>query len=138
MGNGGAVTFTVTTPGDLDTRAAIADGKNVNELHWAVYKTKSGEDYAIDGSGKIDGPLAKGIVPMSNKTATLELDLLQDQYYTILFWAQVAGARHYTVGDLREVKVNGTTIAGNDESRAAFYQIHEFDTKEQKNYEESW
>ena len=144
MGDG-MVTFTVTAPGDLDTRATtIADGKNVDELHWAVYKTKPGEDYAIDDSGEIDGPLAKGIVPMSNKTATLELDLLQDQYYTILFWAQVAGAGHYNVGDLREVTVNYdvvqidgedvNTIKANDESRAAFFLRHDFNTSTQQNY----
>ena len=55
---GGAVTFTVTTPGGIDTRT-IADGENVNKVHWAVYKTNSNEEFAIAGN---DGPLAQGAV----------------------------------------------------------------------------
>ena len=139
---GGAVTFTVTTPGDLDTRATtIANGENVNEVHWAVYKTYE-EPNSLENGTK---PLAQGFVPMSNKTATLELDLLQDQDYTILFWAQVAGAGHYSVGDLREISVNydevdmdGETvnaIAANDESRAAFFLRYDFNTSSQQNYD---
>ena len=134
--SGGVVTFTVTAPGTLDTRA-IADGTNVNEVHYAVYKTNSGEDYAIDDSGDIDGPLAYGVVGMSKKSATLKLDLLQDQYYTILFWAQVSGNDHYVItnGDLRQVSVSSTTFGANDETRAAFFQRHDFHTYAQQNYE---
>ncbi len=136
VGNG-TVTFTVTAPGDLNTRT-IADGENVNQVHWAVYKTNSGEDYAIDDSGNIDGPLAYGTVEMFAKTATVELDLLQDQYYTILFWAQVAGKGHYVIndGDIRTVSVANTTIDANDESRAAFFRRFDFNTKSQQNYDD--
>lgn len=131
VGNG-AVTFTVTAPGDLDTRA-IADGTNVNEVHWAVYKNVEGVVNSLYTS--TEKPLAQGIVPMENKAATLELDLLQDQDYTILFWAQVAGKDYYTVGDLREVTINATTVAANDESRAAFFKRHDFNTSTQQNYD---
>ena len=60
------VTITVEAPGAINTKA-IADGTNVNEVHYAVYKTNTGEDSAIDDSGAIDGPLAQGVVEMSNK-----------------------------------------------------------------------
>lgn len=129
MGDG-MVTFTVTAPGDLDTRA-IADGEKVNEVHWAVYKTYEAPN-ALNGT---DGPLAQGIVPMQNKKATLELDLLQDQDYTVLFWAQVKDAGHYNVGDLRSVSVASTTIDANDETRDAFFQRHDFNTEKQQNYD---
>lgn len=141
---GGPVRFTVTAPGGLDTRA-YADGENVNEVHWAVYRTT--KDYVIDETDEIPGALAQGVVPMSNKTATVELDLLQDQYYTILFWAQVKDAGHYELGDLREVKIVSEsktdpetgevyqTIDANDESRAAFFQRHDFSTFSQQNYD---
>ena len=134
--SGGVVTFTVTAPGTLDTRA-IADGTNVNEVHYAVYKTNPGEDYAIDDSGVIDGPLAYGVVGMREKSATLKLDLLQDQYYTILFWAQVSGNDHYVItnGDLRQVSVSSNRFGANDETRAAFFQRHDFNTYAQQNYE---
>ena len=131
MGDG-MVTFTVTAPGDLDTRA-YADGENVNEVHYAVYKTNDGEPNALNDSNST--PLAQGVVEMSNKRATLELDLLQDQYYTILFWAQVEGAGHYNVGDLRNVSVVYNPLYGNDESRAAFFLRYDFDTKKQQNYD---
>ena len=131
MGDG-MVTFTVTAPGDLDTRA-YADGENVNEVHYAVYKTNDGEPNALKDSNST--PLAQGVVEMSNKRATLELDLLQDQYYTILFWAQVEGAGHYNVGDLRNVSVVYNPLYGNDESRAAFFLRYDFDTMKQQNYD---
>ncbi|MBO5815692.1 MAG: hypothetical protein J6R30_06215 [Bacteroidales bacterium] len=127
---GGPVTFTVTAPGDLDTRA-YADGENVNEVHWAVYKTYEAPN-ALDGT---DGPLAQGVVPMANKKASVELDLLQDQEYTILFWAQVKDAGHYNIGDLREVSVVYNPLYGNDESRAAFFVRHDFNTETQQNYD---
>ena len=127
---GGPVTFTVTAPGDLDTRA-YADGENVNEVHWAVYKTYEAPN-ALDGT---DGPLAQGVVPMANKKASVELDLLQDQEYTILFWAQVKDAGHYNIGDLREVSVVYNPLYGNDESRAAFFVRHDFSTETKQNYD---
>ena len=129
MGDG-MVTFTVTAPGDLDTRA-YADGENVNEVHWAVYKTYEAPN-ALEGT---DGPLAQGVVPMANKKATVELDLLQDQDYTILFWAQVKDAGHYNIGDLREVSVVYNPLCGNDESRAAFFVRHDFSTETKQNYD---
>lgn len=127
---GGPVRFTVTTPGGLDTRA-YADGENVNEVHWAVYKTYEAPN-ALDGT---DGPLAQGVVPMANKKASVELDLLQDQDYTILFWAQVKDAGHYNIGDLRQVSVVYNPLYGNDESRAAFFVRHDFNTETQQNYD---
>ena len=128
-----AVTITVEAPGALFTKAEIADGTNVNEVHYAVYKTNSGEDYAIDDSGAIDGPLAQGVVEMSNKRASIDFDLLQDQEYTVIFWAQVAGAGHYTLGDLRTITV-ASEVLGNDETRAAFYALYEFNTEEHKDH----
>lgn len=127
---GGPVRFTVTAPGGLDTRA-YADGENVNEVHWAVYKTYEAPN-ALDGT---DGPLAQGVVPMANKKASVELDLLQDQDYTILFWAQVKDAGHYNIGDLRQVSVVYNPLYGNDESRAAFFVRHDFNTETQQNYD---
>ena len=126
------VTITVEAPGAMNTKA-IADGTNVNEVHYAVYKTNSGEDYSIDDSGAITGPLAQGVVEMSNKRASIDFDLLQDQEYTVIFWAQVAGAGHYTLGDLRTITV-ASEVLGNDETRAAFYALYEFNTEEHKDH----
>ena len=131
---GNTVTFTVEAPGAIATKGTIADGENVNEVHYAVYKTDSGVDYSIDNSGEIDGPLAQGFVPMENKRASINFDLLQDQKYTVIFWAQVAGAGHYTLGDLRTIEVQ-KVVNGNDETRAAFYARYDFSTYEHRDHE---
>ena len=127
------VTITVEAPGAINTKT-IADGTNVNEVHYAVYKTNSGEDYAIDDSGAIDGPLAQGVVGMSNKVASIDFDLLQDQDYTVIFWAQVAKAGHYTLGDLRTITIEDDVVDGNDETRAAFFARYDFSTYEHKDH----
>ena len=139
MGN--TVTFTVEAPGALATKgtinagATIADGTNVNEVHYAVYKTNAGVDYSIHnhGTAVTDGPLAQGVVPMDNKKASMKFDLLQDQEYTVLFWAQVEGAGHYELGDLRTIEV-ASVVDGNDETRAAFYARYDFSTYEHKDH----
>ena len=129
---GNTVTITVEAPGAINTKA-IADGTNVNEVHYAVYKTTSGEDYSIDDSGAIDGPLAQGVVAMANKRATIDFDLLQDQKFTVIFWAQVQGAGHYTLNDLRTIEMT-TAVDGNDETRAAFFARYDFETFEHQNH----
>jgi hypothetical protein len=123
---GNTVTITVEAPGAINTKA-IADGTNVNEVHYAVYKTEANEPHAIGNPD--EEPLAQGVVEMSNKRASVEFDLLQDQKYTVIFWAQVADARHYTLGDLRTITV-ASEVLGNDETRAAFYAVYPFETFE--------
>ena len=125
----GTVTITVEAPGAINTKA-IADGTNVNEVHYAVYKTNLGETYSIDG----EGPLAQGVVEMANKRASIDFDLLQDQEYTVIFWAQVAGAGHYTLGDLRTIAIDQAVVDGNDETRAAFFARYDFTTYEHKSH----
>ena len=124
------VTITVEAPGALNTKA-IADGTNVNEVHYAVYKTNSNEEHAIEVADS--EPLAQGWVEMANNRATINFDLLQDQNFTVIFWAQVQNAGHYTLNDLRTIEVN-STVLGNDETRAAFYAKYKFDTYEHKNH----
>ena len=120
------VKFTVEAPGALFTKAEIADGTNVNEVHYAVYKTNDDELHAIGNPN--EQPLAQGVVEMQNKRASVEFDLLQDQDYTVIFWAQVAGKGHYTLGDLRTITV-ASNVLGNDETRAAFYAKYQFSTE---------
>ena len=53
----GTVSITVEAPGAIGTKATIADGENVNEVHYAVYKTNDGDTYSVnDGTS----PLAQG------------------------------------------------------------------------------
>ena len=135
----GTVTFTVKAPDALATKgtindgATIADGENVNVVHYALYKTNDDEPNALKGT---DGPLAQGKVEMKNKQATAKFDLLQDQEYTILFWAQVAEEdgmnAFYELGDLRKITLKKNSkdeYDGNNEKRAAFYARYDFSTE---------
>ena len=110
----GTVTFTVEAPGALASKAlaagqVIADGTNVNVVHYAVYKPGTTGEYALENESAT--PLAQGFVPMDNKTATITFDLLKNQDYVVIFWAQVDGAGHYTLGDLRNIAYNVTANA---------------------------
>ena len=125
------VKFTVEAPGALFTKAEIADGTNVNEVHYAVYKTNADETHAIGNPN--EKPLAQGVVEMADKRASVNFDLLQDQEYTVIFWAQVAGKGHYTLGDLRTISVE-SEVLGNDETRAAFYAVCPFETYEHEDH----
>ena len=122
-GGNGNVTLTIQTPG-VSTRA-IADGENVNIVHYEIYKNENGH---ITGR-----PLIKDSLDMSGKEASLSLNLLQGQSYVGLFWAQVKGENCYSIADLRNVKVKypgegKSKTYANDESRAAFCNFKEFST----------
>ena len=117
------VTFEVST-GDLATKATIADASNITVLHWELYgedirtaKTPFGEGTVRDNDG--------------DKKFTVELRLVADQNYNIVFWAETdKGNVHYGTGDLRNVKINTYSDEyANDESRAAFFGVRNFKTE---------
>lgn len=115
------VTFEVTT-GEVATKA-IADGTNIDVLYWELYGA-SPKTAAT--------PLGEGVVRDGNKdkTFTLELKLVADQDYNIVFWAQVDGQKHYIVDDLRSVKIDTYDDENaNDETRAAFFAVYPFHTE---------
>ncbi|MBO5311402.1 MAG: right-handed parallel beta-helix repeat-containing protein [Bacteroidales bacterium] len=116
-----AVTFTVEAPAALQTRA-IADGLNVNELIYEVWLTETLGDLTQNAQklyqAKTDMAVENGV----NK-ATLTLDLVNDQKFTVLFWAQVKEAAAYTTAKLTEVTYAKNEYNSNDESLAAFYAV---------------
>ena len=116
-----AVTFTVEAPAALQTRA-IADGLNVNELVYEVWLTETLGDLTQNAQrlyqAKTDMAVENGV----NK-ATLTLDLVNDQKFTVLFWAQVKEAAAYTTAKLTEVTYAKNEYNSNDESLAAFYAV---------------
>ena len=125
------VTFEVST-GDIATRASeIATAKNITVLHWELYGSDIRTAAAPYGEGTVtdtDG----------DKKFTVELRLVADQKYNIVFWAETEhGATHYETSDLRNVKIK--TYAdenANDESRAAFFAVHDFETQNGVNVNE--
>ena len=113
---GNTVTYTVEAPGTLQTKA-IADGTNVNEL---IYEVWYGSERLFQSSTSMAVDPADG----KNK-ATVTLDLVNDQTYTVLFWAQVAGTGAYDTEELTAVSYAKAAdeYLANDESLAAFYAV---------------
>ena len=116
------VTFEVST-GDLTTKA-IADASNITVLHWELYGSDIRTAAAPYGEGTVtdtDG----------DKHFTVNLRLVADQDYNIVFWAETEdGATHYETSDLRNVKIKTySDESANDESRAAFFAVHNFQTE---------
>lgn len=93
MGKGNVVTFEVSVPEGVATRSYTADGSNVNDLVYAVYST---EATTLEDAQK--GPLKffyavnetqeEGQSSFSDGKSIVSLELLNNQNYLILFWAQ--------------------------------------------------
>ena len=125
---GGNVNFAIQAPVDVVTKS-IGDGENVNIVYYEIYKAESGHVNSLIGGT----PLVDGTVEMSGKEAKLSLNLLEDQNYVALFWAQVtpaANVKYYDVTDLRNVEALYAGVNSNDETRAAFCQRFAFNTSE--------
>ena len=120
---GDAVTFTVAAPGKTQTKA-IADGLNVDQLIYEVWLTPTLGDLTKDGAVRLyqSLPVAMEVEGGVNK-ATVTLDLVKDQNYTVLFWAQVDDADAYNTTDLTAVTYAKNSYMANDESLAAFYAV---------------
>lgn len=121
----GMLTFTVEAPGVFSATKSIADGTNVDQLIYEVW--------TLDASGQLatrlfqDDTKSLDLDPTDNKRkTTLALELLNDQQYAILFWAQVKDTDAYNTAALTEVsyaqKLTEDYFA-NDESLAAFYAV---------------
>ena len=123
----GTVTYTVEVP-EVMTKA-IGDGTNVNSLVYEVWKT--------DEAGERDLAEGKTGIRLYQKTINLPegaprkwivtLNLVKNQNYTVLFWAQNAEAGAYNTSNLTSVTYKNTygpentQYFSNQEGYAAFY-----------------
>ena len=124
VGKGNTVTYTVEAPGALQTKA-IADGMNVNELVYEVWLTSANGTTNLNGAQKLYQATAQMFHEDGKNKATVTLDLVNDQHYTVLFWAQVAEAQAYNTTELTAVSYAKplNEYLSNDESLAAFYAV---------------
>ena len=87
---GQQVTFTIEAPAAMQTKA-IADGQNVDQLVYEVWLTPTlGNLETSAGAQKLYQGLADMVSDGTTNKAELTLDLVNDQKFTVLFWAQVA------------------------------------------------
>ena len=102
---GGTTTFTVQVPDQMGTKA-IGEASSVNKLYVQVYPSDVTKNLVFQTTADVVDGLAD-----------VELNLIQDQSYDIIFWAQNGNA--YTTADLRSIPMDKKYH--NDDEGAAFY-----------------
>lgn len=105
------VTFEVSTP-EIATKA-IGDGMTATKLYYQVFDA---DGKVIEGLGVQNKDLVSG------KT-TVSFQLIKDQTYNFVFWAQTAETGYYTVTDLRTITANYEGKKSNDENFDAFFAV---------------
>ena len=127
------VTYTVALP-DAQTKA-IGDAATVDELIYEVWKTETADERDLTNSAKATRLYQDrtALVQRNGKTcAVVTFNLVQDQEYTILFWAQNSKAINnsepaYNTDDLTDVRYakgcepGSSHYFSNQENYAAFY-----------------
>lgn len=110
-----SVTFEVSTP-EIATKA-IGDGMTATKLYYQVFDA---DGNAIEGLGVQNKDLVSG------KT-TVSFQLIKDQTYNFIFWAQTAEAGYYIIDEaegLKKITADYATHKGaNDENRDAFFAV---------------
>ena len=96
--SGNTVTYTVQVADAVATRALGDDITAVNELVYEVYRTV--DEGETDFTG-VDNLLYHKTATITNGTATIEIEFVNDQNFTVLFWAHVKGNDVYDVDDLQ-------------------------------------
>jgi len=107
---GNTVTYTVQVPGALSTKAIGTDVSEVTELIYEVYRIDEND---------VETRLYQKKTSLANGSATVELELVNNQDFRVLFWAQVPENGVYTTTSLKEVKL-ATALNANAENYAAF------------------
>ena len=105
------VTYEISLPDGPQTKGEA--GYDSYSLHYEVYKT------AGNAEALADTPLLfEKTVTMTSNPTTVTLDLLNDQSYTVLFWATKEGTDYFDLTDLRAVGVK--QASSNNDDRDAF------------------
>ena len=105
----GLTTFTVQLPDGMGTKASFGGYELINRVYVEVH--------SADGAQLIYKPEDFVAFDASTNSATVTLNLIQDQAYDIVFWAQNGEA--YNVSNLKAIQMNN--LHHNSESGAAFF-----------------
>lgn len=109
------VTYTVQVADAVATKAIGDDVTAVNELVYEVYRTVDEEETEFTA---VDNLLYHKTATINNGVATIELEFVNDQNFTVLFWAHTAGNNVYDVDDLTDVKIDTSATANNQAAQA--------------------
>ena len=121
---GNTVTYTVTVPDALATKGIGDNVSNVNTLHYEVYRTAVANTTTFTGADRL---LYHETATVTDGKAKIELELVNDQNFTVLFWAHVQEQTEpmamenevYDVTNLTAVTIK-TPINANKVDYAAF------------------
>ena len=120
----GQVTFTIEAPAALQTKA-IADGLNVDQLIYEVWITGATANQDDLSNATRLYQATTGMVQDGDRMkANITLDLVNDQNFTVLFWAQKSGIGVYNTEWLNAVtytNLDAEAYAANDNRLDAFY-----------------
>ena len=138
------VTYTVELP-DAQTKGFMGTVSKVDELVYEVWKTEAADERDLNGTdtdGKAKATLLyQKTVPMVNQRTVITLNLVQDQEYTVLFWAQKQGTGVYNTEALTDVHYAKTwegeendanCLYSNQESYEAYYATEFISDEDQK------
>ena len=109
------VIYTVQVADAVATKALGDDITAVNELVYEVYRTVDEEETEFTA---VDNLLYHKTATINNGVATIELEFVNDQNFTVLFWAHTAGNNVYDVDDLTDVKIDTSATANNQAAQA--------------------
>ncbi len=124
QGNAGQVIFTVNAP-ELATRA-YGDGTQATHLMYAVYDETAGGNVVVGVSNTEIGTEAEftadATTGVHKYTTSVQIDLLDGNEYSVLFWAVNADYANAFVIDWagKAMQMKGS-IPGNSDSYDAFY-----------------
>ena len=120
------VTFEVGIP-EVATKAVVDDGTNINDLAYAVYRTAATTKEKAQEANDLQLFYQKNYdqVAFDNGSTTIPIELINDQNYLIVFWAQVNDA--WVKGEFDPVKNGNITypedMSANNSGLAAFTNV---------------
>ena len=113
--SGNTVTYTVQVADAVATRALGDDITAVNELVYEVYRTKA---EGVKVFSDEDNLLYHKTAKVENGVATIEIEFVNDQNFTVLFWAHTKDNGVYNVENLTNVTITSSDVANNVNAQA--------------------
>ena len=117
-GQQAGVSFTIEVPGAPATRA-YGEAEKATKLYYQVF----------DNAGNTINGLGVQHTDLVGKTAKVNFQLVKDQTYNFVFWAQTTETGYYTIDEtegLKKIKANYTDKLANDENFDAFFATESF------------
>ena len=118
-GQQAGVSFTIEVPGAPATRA-YGEAEKATKLYYQVF----------DNAGNTIDGLGVQSTNLGGKTAKVNFQLVKDQTYNFVFWAQTTETGYYTIDEtegLKKITADYTTHKdANDENRDAFFATESF------------